>query len=658
MPRKNQNIWKVGYTGIIIIVILGLALYIQRINIADPLSISIEQEGEKTTGNFTVKGHSVLGFPIDIQPDTSGVKFNTDFGYFNKITIFRHHRDSINSPANIHVLNLKTGKSKTCILTSSASTIQLENIFQKSFLSKLKYALKINLDYIFLLLLATILVIIVLRFNHGYWFAISFFLIGIIWGYFWLFFASGYAYPNAEDLLVVSVAKDLGVFKTVLYSFLDGDARYTSNFFYGFNFLAAGGPDYNKYNAVISLILITVSVSFFIHQIIKTKFHVVYAIITGAFITILHFAMIPKIASELYWMGTCFVYLWAWILNFAWIGFAVLWFRSTSYKNKLLYAAFTLMSLVISFGTTEMNYITNASVLFVISYISLKNPQKHISELVSLWLIAISCFLLFIFTPSTFSETSRIESFKGLDHYIGVFSFTLKNTSQLLFTWTFKHITTPLVFIFSTLLFRLLKYKISLNLTKTELAAFSLLFLLVIYVNHFFYNAFAGYDLGYNYRAGNYSNWLYLVVAFVFLPMIVSRIKLKFKLQKIETIKKTAMPVLGLFIVFFIIRGSNNYTKIQEEHVSGTYKQYKKEREAQYSAIQKAKNKTGWKIAVVNVIETKPETVSKGPYMEKNQEAGKARDRRSAYEMFFDVHEVRLKSDSSSYTDKFMHYEK
>jgi hypothetical protein len=43
--------------------------------------------------------------------------------------------------------------------------------------------------------------------------------------------------------------------------------------------------------------------------------------------------------------------------------------------------------------------------------------------------------------------------------------------------------------------------------------------------------------------------------------------------------------------------------------------------------------------------------------MEENQEPEKARDRRSAYEMFFDVHEVRLKSDSTSYTNEFMHDE-
>ncbi|MGM0650780.1 MAG: hypothetical protein ACQES1_09780, partial [Bacteroidota bacterium] len=270
MPGKNLHISKIRYTGIIIILILGISMYIQRINIADPLEISIEQAGKKNTGNYNIKGHSVLGFPIDIQPDTSCLRFKTGFAYFNKITIYRNHSDSSNNPATIHILNLKTGESKFYNLASSESELQLNNIFNKSFLSKFKFALKINLEYIVLLILALIIVFIVLRFNHAYWFMISFFIMGIIWGYFWLFLASNYAYPNAEDLLVVTKAEDAGVFKSVLYSFFNSDTRYTSNFLYGFNFLASGNPDYNKFNAVISLIIVTASVSFFIHQIIKT----------------------------------------------------------------------------------------------------------------------------------------------------------------------------------------------------------------------------------------------------------------------------------------------------------------------------------------------------------------------------------------------------
>lgn len=603
---------KVKY-GVIIGLVIGLfllSIYVYRINIYQPININLSESIINDNTQPEVYAITTLGKEIKIEPLHDTSLFVADFGYFNKIKIF-----NVTDISLIEIYDSNTQESYDFIGEELNDKIIISGVGKKNVKEIIYRIIELNSTLIIVLGIIIFLIFIMIYNNNlvnriAVYSGLSFIIIIPIS---LLLIASYFSYPNAEDLALVLPTQYMSKFKAAFNISLSYDSRYITNTMYMFSWLSWGGVDYYKLSAITSLLMIIASLSLLIKQLFYNYLTNIKALIISLLLVVLHFAVIPNIAHDLYWMACSFVYLRAWVAIFLWISFILMCFRADKPRAKIIYFVLSMTSLFLSFGICELNIFINVYILSIITYyiFAFKKTYKH--EAYAMWILSLGCIIFILLLPGMSCRMNTESYDTSISYYIHSIV-----QSPLLFFKAFAFLTVKNILIIpagftmiAILNFTKKDIFIKFSLRELILAGISCIF--IMYICFVSFNVFSGADeIEIDGRILNYLQWLHMSLFIFILPAIITKIGSVKRLYKKINVYK-ALIVFIMIVCFSGLVGYNNYTQIYHEYKSGTYACFKKQMEERYSLLENSSETDSKKKIVIEEIHPIPNTIFSTP---------------------------------------------
>jgi hypothetical protein len=496
-------------------------------------------------------------------------------------------------------------------------------------------------------LLMSLLIIIVFFLRKKSWLGlINNFLLGaiIISGFFWLFFASFYCFPNAEDFLVSLPAMIKGVFAGTI-ELSNADGRYFTNFLYSINPLVFGWIDGYRILPSINILMIIIALGLFI-KIVFNKFlsNISLSVFVLLFVLI-HFAMVPSLVHDLYWMASSFAYLFFWVFSFLWISVIILFIRENKKSYSFLWFFLGALLLFCTTGIHEMILVFNSLLLFgsVLYVFFLKRPEKNkILLVMTFWLI---CLILFFLSPGSVSRFGRVEGgARDFFFFTGIIVSSAKDFFYTLYHFLFSNIIViPSIVFFSIFLAQ--KLKLNLNQEK-QLVKYSILSVVILmpvfYLMTSAYYIPLGFDKGYPERIYNIVQFGMQLITFISLPIIISLTAKKIILNHFSFF--SFIRTAALAVIFSgLLWGNSNISLIRKEYYLGTFIYFKDQMAMRYKIINNAALKKNNKIAIIDSLKLAPKSIYHPTDISPNRNPEKWN---VAYEKYFKVDKIMFSTDT------------
>lgn len=617
-------------------------LYLNQINIYEPLEIKTTYNGIHLDSNLKVIGIKPIHGEDIIKYDNNTESWKFEKGYFRKIIIhilpskpeITSLNISIKTNDNIEIYN----KTKTVI----NNTIEIKDIGNGNIIDKLIFVLKTNIEkfqniFFFLLIITTVYLLSKTKktpiFN-------KIMLIGILlYGVFCLIIPAFFSFPNAEDLSLVVMAKKTSIINGVIQPLVTFDGRYFTNLLHSISPIAWGGIELYKYVILFSIILTYFSHFLFIKTFPLFKKKSAYIILFPSIFIFSHFAIIPSIVHELYWMASSFVYLWSW--NFFLIWFSLFWLmlKTNHPPKKISYFILSFIFLVCSYGLNEMMIIVNVLSLFGYLIYIFKNEKLQLIHLIPFAMISIVCIYFFISSPGIQYRLDSAEVTRDFGYYLNV----LQKGSIYIFSTTYKWLLNNTLIIPFSIIISYLLIDTPFKISNKILISLIFVFVSLLYILPFLYFIPMGVEY-YPERIFNFTNWFFLVILFLLIPLLITN-NIKTIRQKALKIKPLIVHTSILLIIAYLIFSTNNFGLIIHEYSSGEYKEYKKEMENRYRIIEIAKQNKVWSSASIDLIKHKPSTI----YTNVEILPNRAEDFwNKSYEDYFNIDEIKIKNDTIS----------
>jgi hypothetical protein len=643
---------------VILISVLLAGLYINRVNIYEPIKLEILFEDNYSYHDCKVSVVTILGRTIEIVQDSVANDFCIDFGYFNKIKI----EGDITKSIDIRIFNNDDNSVLEYDVSISDKYFIITKVGKKSFVDIIKRIIEVSgLKLIVILLLYIFSVIFFVNFSSRIITLYSWLIaLGLLIAMIALLFTAAYfTYPNAEELSNTVVSNNTQSIAKNAFSYLSLDTRFTSNFLYSFSPLAIGGVEWHRFSVYLFLILLFASVVYFFWQISSYAFSFRQIGIAGIGFVLIHLAIIPDIAYDLFFVASSAVYLMAWVAVFLWVSTFLEWINTEKYTRKTVFGMLTTLLFIMSFGYSEMNFVLNLFVLVLLSFYILKYRKKSKHELLIMWVILFAVLAFVVVIPGFDNRVSSAGLVTMFDTVFKSIKVSVYAISVSIVQWTFlKVVYIPLILIASIAIYPKLK-KLNILFTTKELLGLLIFALAFMYSCYAFYIYFAVYyhtDV-FILRSLNYLNWAFQLIILLILPLIINRLfpNLLSRLYK----QFNYVVLISLIVISSsLILGTNNYKILYNDFVSGDYANYKNQMIERYAKINKAKGQETWKIAEVDEISRYPISIFVQPDLGwEKQKQDAIGDYSHYYERFFEIDEIKLKSDSVNMALKLLNYE-
>ncbi|MDD2386683.1 MAG: hypothetical protein PHP52_07850 [Bacteroidales bacterium] len=611
---------KVLLTFSVLFCIILIGIYISRTNIYYPIYLQINQTKFESLNKPQVLVSTTLGQKLIVIPDSSSKNhFKLDYGYFYNIIVIPTTTEKNNSEEYIKIYNSKTKRELKYKYTLENEKIIISSVGEKSIFKRVLRIFEINLKKLILLLL----IVSAIYFAYFSWrqpknkFAKPILKINSILlystlfvGFFLLFLAAFHSFPNAEDIALTSPDGTFKPISNAVKILLVYDARYTANVLYGLDIFTVGGVKFHKINSIFIILITSASALFLFKQIFKQILKTKDIIVFGFCFVLLHFALSPSIAYDIFYIGSSYVYLVSWIFIFTWVGFFFLICKANSTLKKLFFSLITFLTLFLSFGTIELNIFINFYIILIIGYYTLKYRRdlKHEFFALSTIFILSSLFIAVIPGNSLRVFGSPIEY--NPQYFLQTFKTTFIPYFYTVFKWTFLNpVCIPIIICISVFFH---KSKIadrvifsSKELIFTIIGGFSVMYFcyyIFVFTNKNMIND------GYPIRLINYINWAYGIIIFILTPILLGKVLPKF-LDKLLPQLNVIITYTILLSFVFIAFQPNEFKNIFLEFNSGKYRKYKMEMNNRFEKISEGINNPAIKTIILEEIKTKPSTL-------------------------------------------------
>lgn len=638
MNSKSKNIVVVFF--FLVVLLLFAYFYLDRINIYKAFQVELNCKSDyKNCDEVNVYTTTALNRKIEINHYKN--QFYVKSGYYRNIIIKGLNPENVDKiiiTCNEHELIIEAKNIK------SSGIVVLDSIHPQIFFEKLSVIFNLNLNYLIIFLtLCFVFVIIVYVKNLIFvkFLNKTIIIVLIAWALYWFILASLYSFPNAEDIALVLRAIDNGIINSTNALLIGYDARYTTNFFYGFNVFALCGLEYYKYVAIISLSLVLTASYLLFSSIFNKMLPRFIIIVISLSLILLHLIMIPSIVHHLYWMASSFVYLNFWLFIFAWLFFALLIIKTKKPVLLLFHKFLCSLFLVLSFGVNEMSIFINLFLILSFTYFSIKKHPNKKHFFYSLIILGIFNSLFLLLIPGTSDRMLYHGIERDACFYLNAINFSIKNYIEFLFSWSLKSPAVVAVILIITLLLNNKRVINSISLSLRELLAFTIGLFITMYLMTLTFYLPAGDSEGTPLRIYNCINLPYLFAVFILFPLIIIKSGLAKYLGVFE--KSKSVFVLLFLICIYVFIQENNVNVIKSEYNSGQYMLHKKEMEERYKVIFNAQNLNRYRLAIVKELTAKPSTVFYGPDILNNRNPDLWN---SSYEGYFELDEIRFNSDT------------
>ncbi len=522
--------------SIVIIIIVAIAMtfiYIFRTKIYYPLEICVAELPSDGNNEIRIKTINVLGKENVILPNRTNKKYYLINGYYNKLVIenFVTNRDSIFNHVKLYSLMDNNLLNYEYEYDYANDKLIIYSVGQKSTFNKITRIIIVNLKYIVFLFFIIFVLFIYKRFQYlitkySHTINLGIIIVSLIYGCSLLFIAASYSYPNAEDISLSPTRISSNYIENSLQILLAYDARYTTNFLYGLNVFALGGVDYHKLNSILVILITILSVFLFFVVLTKNLFKKKIIFFYSLFFVLFHFAYSPGIAYDLFYIGSSYVYLLAWIFVFIWVMLFVLIPITSGIFCKAFYALGAYVFMFLSMGSVELNLILNFSIIVALWYYFYLQKKQLLNELIVLSVIYVSCVVFVLLIPG---NTLRIfgspVSFDFLS-FLNTLSMTFIPYLNVLIHWQFLYyFTIPTIIIITILLFKNNLFN-PLNISIKKTSILLICILITMYICYFVF-VFSNKNLfnnGYPIRLINYINWGLLIVFYVLCPLALIKV--------------------------------------------------------------------------------------------------------------------------------------
>jgi hypothetical protein len=267
------------------------------------------------------------------------------------------------------------------------------------------------------------------RIIFAFFFAGCAFYIGL------LVFISYFNWPNAEDLSLTLLPRDIGLFNSIKHMMGTYDGRYFMNLLHGLNPLAWGYVESVWLMTPFSILLLAISLYYFISTIFVAK--KIYLFFLSVFITSLHFATCPSIAHQLFWMSSSFVYLYSILIFLLFLATYIRYLESLPLGANQILLVISLLLLFCGVGMNEM--LLPAYSLFLVHQIYRQFNSIYFKELLPIYVLGFCSILFFVASPGI---QMRLNHDNYFENPFGLFS--LETALRQYFTYLFRLLKMPL----------------------------------------------------------------------------------------------------------------------------------------------------------------------------------------------------------------------
>jgi len=460
-------------------------------------------------------------------------------------------------------------------------------------------------------------------------------LIGICtWSLFWLLCGALFSHPNAEDLSLALYPRDIGIFPSIKHNMATYDGRYFINFMHAINPLMFNWINGYKWIIIFSITAFTFSLYFFFSSILSSK--KIHLILLSVLFTSIHFAVVPSIIHQLYWMVSSFVYLYVWIFGLLFAGALFRAYNSRLTGGSGFWLFFSALLLFCTIGINEMFLPFLAVFLCLLIYLSF--PTPFFKDVLFIAAIGFISMLFFIASPGI---TERIAN-ERYAHEINYPDIIYRSLSHQ-FYYLVSCFTNPILLTSFFLCGLFSKY---FTLNKSVISLFqqknifnlALLSIVMSYLMTLTYYIPLGHQDEYPDRIFNTINVLIMLAVF-FTIIYYSRL-ISDLITSNMLIRVTAVILLAVFFIYT----DNNIGKLRDEFQNGAMKSYHREMKQRY-AILTHLNKTDscYKVATINKLSVIPSTIAYSIDITPNREA---HHWNTAYESYFNIDQIRLVNDT------------
>lgn len=449
-----------------------------------------------------------------------------------------------------------------------------------------------------------------------------------------LFLGAYYCHPNIEDYSLVLLPRDIGIYKSIRMMMVTYDGRYFTNLLHALNPLYFNSISGYKWMPVIGVLFFNSTLYLFLTTILSAKKS--HILILASVITAFHFAIVPSLPHQLYWMVSSFVYLYTWSFLFLFFYFFNHYWNGLQKNASLWWYGLSAICLVAVTGMNEM--FLPLLILFLLCSLFLSFGTPRFKAILPLVLIGVLAIAFFISSPGISGRLEREYKGESIDYSISI----MRGANQYFYFFK-KNLSYPLVLFFILLLFVFKNLYSLQSQIESRLSTFTkkMFFIVFIFILGYFmvqpYYIPIGHIDAFPKRIYNVIQVLYILGIIIFIFSLP-----KFKMDGLENVHFRIFVVVG-FLVFFYFT-NNNWTKMKREFSTGVWSAFDAEMEARYALIEKSKfDPSLYKLVTLPPLRHIPQTIYFPPDLTPHR---KENNWNKALAAFFYLDEVRLVGDS------------
>lgn len=453
------------------------------------------------------------------------------------------------------------------------------------------------------------------------------------WGLIHLVLGAWYAPPNAEDFALSVAPKEVGKLNSVIQLLVYFDSRYTTNILHAVNPLV-----FNCYHSFylitcFTLFLFIAAFYFFIGGLAPGIKHTNRLLMAAAAI-VTFYAHIPSLPFGLYYMASTFTYIYPAILWLVWVG---CWLRIyyNDERRFYIYSIVGLVTLLFSFGCSELFVVINLFTLAGIFFTTFGKGKTVFWNALPFFLTGAIAMLLILNFPSRKIVAEKLygelaERYPGSNflvasigmygrHFIKFFIQPSQLFILFIYTYWVAEVNAP---------------KKLLPRSAAFLTLLTLFFSYVLCWAYFVPRGSSVEDPVYVFNVA-------LFVAFCGFVFVIP-----IGLFGIEVWHhvRNYLPLIMAALLFAVVVMDSNYTSIRADCSSGLLQAARNRQNKFYNAVDSVKQPGQHKkVVYFELMKQLPQSVSLPGDLLPNRQS---EDWNLAYELYFDIDEVRLEGDT------------
>jgi len=229
---------------------------------------------------------------------------------------------------------------------------------------------------------------------------------------------SYYNWPNAEDLSLTLIPRNIGLINSIKHMMGTYDGRYFTNLLHGINPLAWGFVEFVWLITPVSIVFVIFGLYYFFSALFEAKRFYIFGL--SIFITSIHFATCLSISHQLFWMSSSFVYLYSVVFLLLFLGTYIRYLESLHLAPNQRLLLFSLIFLFCGVGMNEM--MLPAYSIFLAHQIYYHFKSTFFKELLPIYFVGFCSIVFFVASPGI---QMRLSNDYYFDNPFGFYSIKI-----------------------------------------------------------------------------------------------------------------------------------------------------------------------------------------------------------------------------------------